>query len=644
MAIAGKLEIQLLADVARLRSDMNDVKSIVTGAGKHIEDVFAGARHAIELLGVGLSVEFFKHLTEGAIDAMAHLEDLSKTTGLTVEALSGLKIAAKQSGADLDSIASAVDKLAMNVGKAPDKFKALGISARDPIEQLKQLADVLNSIDDPNTRAAVAAAALGKAWQTAMPLLSEGSIRIGELIDAGTKAAGVTEDMAKKAKELDDKWILLAGSGGMVNRVVGAMLEPLIRLVDTMNAAKMASDGFLGTLVRFMTIGGDQAKDPAKAIGEIDTKLAALHKTADEFAAMGGLQRFFSADDIAIVKAQIAVLETQRQTLMNLQAVQAKPETEKPHVKDADAKGKDFLGTGTDWKQLAKDIEAYNAHVDKLQTEQINKSLEAGHAAFVEEQKNALERMKLADEISDAYVKADEKQRAASQAVMDASIAQGQSIADSLRSTAEMEAESYDFRLQQLNNYLDSTNLAVAQKNAIMESFQTSHEANMGSLSAYYAVERKKFAELTLSQQVTSMAGLLESLTASTAQKSREMFEINKIASMANAIVSTFEGANKALAMGPWGIPLAGVIIAAGLANVANIASTHFGSGAAPSAGGGGPGVTPVNIVPTVESGAGSGQTTIVQLQGDSFGRKQVQALLKQIAEQTKDGGRVVIG
>lgn len=55
------------------------------------------------------------------------------------------------------------------------------------------------------------------------------------------------------------------------------------------------------------------------------------------------------------------------------------------------------------------------------------------------------------------------------------------------------------------------------------------------------------------------------------------LFGENKALSVASAIISTWEGANKALAMGPVGIPLAAAIVAAGLANVAKIISTDPG-------------------------------------------------------------------
>jgi len=162
--IAGQLEIVMLANMARLADDMQKSKQIVGGAMKNIEGAVASAKSALGALGIGLGIGYFVSLVKGSIDAMDRLHDLSKVTTLTAETLAGLRVAAKQSGGDLESVAMSMNKLSVEVGKAPEKFKALGISATDPLEQFKQLADISNKLTDVNQRNAVLNAALGKSW------------------------------------------------------------------------------------------------------------------------------------------------------------------------------------------------------------------------------------------------------------------------------------------------------------------------------------------------------------------------------------------------------------------------------------------------------------------------------------------------
>lgn len=565
-------------------------------------------------LSSALSAAGFISIVKGSIDAMDHLNDLSKTTGLTVEALAGLKMAAKQSGGDLDSIAASVNKLAVEMGKAPEKFRELGITARDPLEAFKQLADIFNSIEDPQQRAAVAAAALGKSWAGAAPLLSEGSKKIGEMVAEGTKLSGVTTEMAVQADELNDKWLQLVGSGGLINSIAGKMLPPLLLIADAMITLKDETSGWIAQLEKLPQLPAFPLLTAARLLMEAN----------------------------AAEKNGMTLGSGPAGGRANVDRI--KPD-------ESAAAAKKFLGSDkeslAEQKTLAREIEQFNKEVEAAQQVALTARMKQLDEIREAELNAAREHIELDREIA-AHNKeveaAEAEAMAARQRQLDdeaAGIAKGRDAADSLRSASELENMAYAERLANLKLYLESANLSQAESNAILAQMQVEHEANLGSISAQAAVERRKFAQLNAMQQAQSYIGILTNLTASTAAKNREMFEINKVASIANAIMYTYEGANKAIAQGGiFGLGMAAIIIAAGLANVAQIASTTFGSGVAPSAGGGGAGVTPVNQVPTVPQS--TGPTTLVQLTGgDFYSEESVRKLLERIAE-TK-GGRVVL-
>jgi len=78
----------------------------------------------------------------------------------------------------------------------------------------------------------------------------------------------------------------------------------------------------------------------------------------------------------------------------------------------------------------------------------------------------------------------------------------------------------------------------------------------------------------------------LQFITSSALRENKKFFEIIKVADIAQAIADTYTAATAALKAGPVAGPiLAGIITAAGLANVAKIRATQFGGG---SSGGGG--------------------------------------------------------
>lgn len=226
------------ANLARFTSGVDKAISDLNKFQSHTQRITANVNTALGAIGIGLSGAGFVAIVKGSIDAQDRLNDLRASTQLTIETLTGLDFAAKVSGGDLESIAGSVNKLAQNMGKDAEKFKALGISAKDPIEAFKQLADIFVAIQDPQLRAATGAEALGKGWAGAAPLLMEGSLGIGELIEKGTALSGITSESAKQADAFNDKWTELFGTGKVLNTVVGSALPLFNALADDMIKAR----------------------------------------------------------------------------------------------------------------------------------------------------------------------------------------------------------------------------------------------------------------------------------------------------------------------------------------------------------------------------------------------------------------------
>lgn len=226
--MAQGVVVDFTANLARFTSsidkatnDLNKFQSNTKRISQQINNSLAG-------LGVGISVLGFGSFIKSSIDALDKLNDLNKSTGISVERLSGLSLAAQQSGTDLDGVAQAINKLSVNIGNDTEKFAKLGITAKDPLEAFKQLADVFVAIKDPQERAAVAAAALGKSWQSAAPLLAEGGKRLGEIVEQGTKASGVTKEAAEQADKFNDQLAELKILSSGVGIAIATELLPSI--------------------------------------------------------------------------------------------------------------------------------------------------------------------------------------------------------------------------------------------------------------------------------------------------------------------------------------------------------------------------------------------------------------------------------
>ncbi len=228
-------------------------------------------------------------LIRNAINTADSLNDLSKTTGITVEKLAGLSLASDQSGADLESVARAVSKLSENMGKDSEKFKDIGITAKDPLEAFKQLADVFVSIQDPQARAAFGADALGKSWQTVAPLLSEGGKRIGEMVEKGEKLSGTTQQLAADSDEFNDNLAELKLTTASFGAALAKDLLPgLNAIIGSMRDAYVEGGKLQSVLMGFNRLGAvlfsDEYQSAAVQISNLKDKIEDLKKTDRQFA------------------------------------------------------------------------------------------------------------------------------------------------------------------------------------------------------------------------------------------------------------------------------------------------------------------------------------------------------------------------
>lgn len=201
----GNLVIEMAMNVARLQTDVQKANALVGKHTKFVQDSVRQAKAVLGSLGIGLSLAGLVSGIKSSIDFADRLNDLSKTTSLTVEQLSGLDLAARQSGTDLEGAAKAVDKLSVNMGKNAKAFADLGINSTNKLAAFKQFADVFNQITDAHQRDAFAAAALGKEWRTVAPLLAEGGKKIEEMVEKGQRLSGITAENARRADEFNDK-------------------------------------------------------------------------------------------------------------------------------------------------------------------------------------------------------------------------------------------------------------------------------------------------------------------------------------------------------------------------------------------------------------------------------------------------------
>lgn len=159
----------------------------------------------------------------------------------------------------------------------------------------------------------------------------------------------------------------------------------------------------------------------------------------------------------------------------------------------------------------------------------------------------------------------------------------------------------YNKELIALNAQHKKTADAVKNDHAASLAEQERYLIAVGNLKQAYAIQTftvdtsitamiSAFNANNRVAEIESTLGYFQQLSSLGASHHRAMFEINKRASEASAIVNTYEAATAALKLGPFlGPAMAAAITAMGIAKVDAIESTQFGGGAASSGGGGVP-------------------------------------------------------
>jgi hypothetical protein len=236
----GDVVIRMAADLADLRTGMDQGKEAVTNALDKISGVASMAKTALAALGVAASAGMFVDAIRGVIDYADNLNDLSQRTGITVETLGGLDYIAKQSGTNLESLANGSQKLAQLMAsaaggnvEAAKTLETFGVQARNADgslvgldEALFSIADRFATYKDGPEKAAAAQELMSKGGKELIPLLNQGGEALRAAIGEYQKYGGVTTETARQADAFNDTLAKIELIGGTFTRQLTAALLP----------------------------------------------------------------------------------------------------------------------------------------------------------------------------------------------------------------------------------------------------------------------------------------------------------------------------------------------------------------------------------------------------------------------------------
>lgn len=233
--------------------------------------------------------KFFVEAIKGAAEYADEINTLSKTTGMSTDALQEYKYAAELLDVDLNTITGSVQKLKKSMdsakdgtGATADAFAELGVNVTDSNGNLrdadKVFDDVINAlkkIENPTERDAVAMKVLGKSAADLNPLIEAGADELNNLRkEAHNVGAVLDKETLGTLNGVQDGFDRLKGTFEALKRTLGAKLggkilpdlEKLVKLFQS-----LAETGDLDDFVKGFS---KMADDLIKRIPSFTAKIA----------------------------------------------------------------------------------------------------------------------------------------------------------------------------------------------------------------------------------------------------------------------------------------------------------------------------------------------------------------------------------
>ena len=209
---AGSLLVDIGMSIARLQSDMGKAIGIVSSGAKRMESAFSGLKHAV--IGA-VSVGAITALGKSALEMGDNLAKTSEKFGISVEQLSGLKVAATIADISIEDLGIAFGKMsqfvtkgAVDTAEAALAFKAMGINLKDfkdPGALFVKIAQYLEGMGDKYEKVALAKAIFGRAGQNLLPVMKDVAKGFDSLSASAEKLnASFTGEEAKNLEAYHD--------------------------------------------------------------------------------------------------------------------------------------------------------------------------------------------------------------------------------------------------------------------------------------------------------------------------------------------------------------------------------------------------------------------------------------------------------
>lgn len=591
-------------------------------------------------IGAAIAVGVVRH-TQNAIDEQSKL---ARQIGATTKSIQIMDRAADLAGVgkinkQLSLLTRALGEAETGTGIARNALKRLGLEAKE-INKLNVDQRVI-AIAEAIQKAGLTAAETANIWR--------------EFTLRGTQFSTLIEDggaAIKRARAEVEKYNLAVSDtdAQKIERANDAWGETKLAIKAIINQVAVATAPFLEVLSKAAADSLRSTKDLKPAIHDVIMGVAKLVFWAKELA------KDFFGDDDAIEKKERQLMELSKAlaqargelgfTIGSISFGYTDQEAAFIHSLEgaiSDLRGEmEGMGYGlTVAERVDKQMESLAETLQKVDEEAAVAAESLSTVADAQQQ------------LSDSFPIDPGKQITAFKDLMD-------KMRGGMEEQIALERESYQRRLEEIDKFNEEYGIRTDERMELEKAAQEEHFRKLAEIRDSYTSreltqeeqwgkQRADFERKGAKEKARILTGAFSDTLNSVQTHSKTLFQVQKAASIANAVVSTHEAFNKALAAypPPWNYALAGAVAVAGIARVQAIARTSIGGGSsASSAGGSGASAQPSGI-PSSQQGLGAARQNELHVSitglspGELFSRDAVQSLIESINEQIQDGAQI---
>jgi hypothetical protein len=250
---------------------------------------------------VGVGVAMWK-ASEAAAENWHQMKLLGEELGVSGQDMLGFQYMTQGTGVSVDHLATTFGILEKNLGKNPEKFRELGITAHEPMDAFEQIADKVSGMSNAMDRAAFVTELLGRGGEKLIPVLMEGGDAAKRAIEAMKIPDDVKSDFDKTISdqiEIDKNWMVMKQNSGEYF----AGLRRAFKDMEADAATLGANHGFMAALGAFTPVGRafaeqENAPNPTDRKGGASTGPAPMSE--EQKKALEEAQKALGKDSLAI--------------------------------------------------------------------------------------------------------------------------------------------------------------------------------------------------------------------------------------------------------------------------------------------------------------------------------------------------------